>query len=174
MFSCNQTGNRPVTAFEGSAPTIIRRCGAPDFGRAAAETINFVMVRLEQAGRTILALPSSGYTLGIKSGAMEFVRTASEAYGWGAEPIRPAAPTARAITDMDEAYAWLSLIPDSRMATRRIVGARSLVHPLTDRHIYPWRKLATALRLHHTQVQRQHADGIADIVAELHRQGFFN
>ena len=38
---------------------------------------------------------------------------------------------------MDEAMAWISLIPLDRYVLRRIVGARSLVHPITERHLYP-------------------------------------
>jgi hypothetical protein len=47
------------------------------------------------------------------------------------------------------------------------VGARSLVHPVTDRHLFPWRRLGKALGSDHKAVQRWHAQGIALIVAGL-------
>jgi hypothetical protein len=52
---------------------------------------------------------------------------------------------------------------------RRVVGARSLVHPITDRHLFPWRRLGAALGADHKAVQRWHAQGI-DIIAMALRQ----
>ena len=67
----------------------------------------------------------------------------------------------------DEAMSWIPLIPIDRYVLRRIVGARSLVHPITERHLYPWRRLATALGADHKAVQRWHAQGIDLIVSAL-------
>jgi len=50
---------------------------------------------------------------------------------------------------------------------RRIVGARALVSPLTDRHLFPWRRLAAVLGADHKAVQRWHAQAIALLVASL-------
>jgi len=56
----------------------------------------------------------------------------------GSEPehprIHPPVPSAAGITRMDEALGWIQLIPRDRSVLRRIVGARALVNPLTDRH----------------------------------------
>jgi hypothetical protein len=54
-----------------------------------------------------------------------------------------------------------------RYVLRRIVGARSLVHPITDRHLFPWRRLGKALGADHKAVQRWHAQGIGMIVEAL-------
>ena len=66
--------------------------------------------------------------------------------------------------------AWLSLIPVDRYVLRRIVGARSLVHPVSERHLYPWRRLGAVLGADHKAVQRWHAQGIDLIVEALNRQ----
>jgi len=68
---------------------------------------------------------------------------------------------------MDMAYGWLRLIPDENYVLRRIVAARSLVHPLTDRHLYPWRRLAAALGADHKAVQRWHRTGVEWVVRGL-------
>jgi hypothetical protein len=68
---------------------------------------------------------------------------------------------------MDEAMGWIPLIPFDRYVLRRIVGARSLVNPITERHLYPWRRLAAAIGADHKAVQRWHAQGIDLIVARL-------
>lgn len=130
-----------------------------------------VTYRLEEAGATLLALPGSGWSTRLRSSSLEIVRTAIESYGWTTNRIRPPVPTAERISRMDEALSWISLIPVDRYVLRRIVGARSLVHPITDRHIYPWRRLAAALGADHKAVQRWHAQGLDLIVAALNRHG---
>jgi hypothetical protein len=128
---------------------------------------DYVNYRLEEAGGTLLALPDSGWTTRLRSSSLEIVRTALEAYGWDAARIRPAVPSPEKIDRMDEAMAWISMIPLERYVLRRIVGARSLVHPVTDRHLFPWRRLAVVLGTDHKAVQRWHAQGIAIMVAGL-------
>jgi hypothetical protein len=128
---------------------------------------DYVVYRLEEAGATLLALPSTGYSTHLRTSSMDILRTALEAYGWTETQIRPSVPSAEKITRMDEAMSWVSLIPLDRYLLRRVVGARSLVHPVTDRHLFPWRRLGKALGADHKAVQRWHAQGIGTIVATL-------
>jgi hypothetical protein len=76
-------------------------------------------------------------------------------------------PSAADITAMDEAFGWLGLIPDGRYVLRRILGARALVHPLTGRHLFAWRRLAAVLGAEHRSVQRWHGQGVEIIVRAL-------
>ncbi len=137
--------------------------------RAAEAPIDakFVTWRLEEAGAALLALPQTGWSTRLRTSNLEVVRAAMDSYGWGEKPVRPPIPSASDITRMDEAMGWIQLIPLDRYVLRRIVGARSLVNPLTDRHLFPWRRLAAALGADHKAVQRWHAEGIALIVAAL-------
>jgi len=128
---------------------------------------DYIVYRLEEAGATLLALPGTGWSTRLRSSSQEIVRTALEAYGWTDARIRPAVPSAEKITRMDEAMSWIPLIPLDRYVLRRVVGARSLVHPITDRHLFPWRRLGKALGSDHKAIQRWHAQGIAIIVAAL-------
>ena len=128
---------------------------------------DYVIYRLEEAGATLLSLPGTGWTTRMRTSSLEIVRTALEAYGWGVARVRPAVPSADKIDRMDEAMGWLSLIPRERYVLRRVVGARSLVNPMTDRHLYPWRRLGGVLGADHKAVQRWHAQGIAMIVVAL-------
>jgi hypothetical protein len=128
---------------------------------------DFVIYRLEEAGATLLALPGTGWSTRLRSSALEIVRTALESYGWSEARIRPMVPSADKITRMDEAMSWIPLIPLDRYVLRRVVGARSLVHPVTDRHLFPWRRLGKALGADHKAIQRWHAQGIAIIVQAL-------
>jgi hypothetical protein len=140
----------------------------------AAEARSFdaelVIGRLEEAGAVLLALPGSGWSTRMRSSSLEIVRAAIEGYGWTSNRIRPPVPSAERISRMDESLEWISLIPIDRYVLRRIVGARSLVHPITERHLFPWRRLATALGADHKAIQRWHAQGIDLMVLALNRR----
>jgi hypothetical protein len=131
----------------------------------------YVIRRLEEAGATLLALPGTGWSTRMRTSSLEIVRTAIEAYGWAGQKVRPPIPSAEKITSMDEAMGWITLIPLDRYVLRRIVGARSLVHPVSDRHLFPWRRLGAALGADHKAVQRWHAEGIDLIVTALNHAG---
>ena len=130
-----------------------------------------VIYRLEEAGAALLALPGTGWSTRLRGSSLDIVRSAMESYGWTTNRIRPPVPSAERITRMDEAMSWLPLIPPDRYVLRRIVGARSLVVPITERHLYPWRRLGAALGADHKAIQRWHAQGIELIVAALNRPG---
>jgi hypothetical protein len=128
-----------------------------------------VVARLEEAGRTLLALPPGGYSTGLRMNVTTLVRHMIEAGEGEPAPSRlhPPVPAAAVITRMDEALGWIPLIPRDRSVLRRIVGARSLVNPMTDRHLYPWRRLGAMLGADHKAVQRWHAQGVDMIVGAL-------
>ena len=128
-----------------------------------------VTYRLEEAGGTLLSLPSTGYSTKLRSSSLEIVRDATEGYGWTEKQVRPPVPSAAKITRMDEALAWVLLIPVEKYVLRRIVGARSLVHPVTERHLFTWRRLGTLLGADHKAIQRWHAQGIGMLVTALNR-----
>ena len=107
----------------------------------------------------------------MRQSSVEIVRTALETQGWDTGRVRAAVPSAAKIDRMEEAMGWLALIPRERYVLRKIVGARSLVHPVTDRHVFPWRRLGKAMGSDHKAVQRWHAQGVAIIVLTLNQRG---
>ena len=143
-------------------------CG-PDMGSKAGERLDaaFVTYRLEEAGATLLALPGTGYSTKMRVSQIDVVANAAEAYGRHPGFVRPAIPSASRITRMDEALGWIMLIPQERYVIRRIVGARSLVSPVTERHLYSWRRLGEAVGADHKAVQRWYGQGIDMLVASI-------
>ena len=129
-----------------------------------------VIARLEEAGTTLLCLPRSGPTTALKQTRHQFVAEALEAYA-ATDPSRPRLPVppAARITRMDQALAWIPLIPPDRLVLRRIVGCRALVSPLTGRHLFSWRRLARLLGADHKAISRWHANGIDLIVTTLNQ-----
>ena len=140
-----------------------------DSGRHGAERLDaaFVIYRLEEAGATLLALPGTGYSTKMRVSQLEVAAEAGETFGHDAGRIRPAVPSASRITRMDEALGWIVLIPQERAVIRRIVGARSLVSPVTERHLFSWRRLGQAVGADHKAVQRWHGQGIDMLVAAI-------
>lgn len=134
----------------------------------------YVCYRLEEAGRTLLALPNTGPNTQLRTTRHDVVQSAVEAYGWARVDarLRPATPGADQITRMDEALDWIPRIPVDRYVLRRIVGARALVSPITERHLFPWRRLGALLGADHKAIQRWHAQGIDIIVTGLCSQRY--
>jgi hypothetical protein len=130
-----------------------------------------VIARLEEAGSALLALPNTGWTTALRTSSLDIVRSAAEAYGWSNAAVRPPVPSSETISRMDEAMGWLALIPQDKYVLRRVVGARSLVHPINDRHLFAWRRLGGVLGADHKAVQRWHAQGIDIIVRALRQRG---
>ena len=128
----------------------------------------FVIARLEEAGRTLYCLPRSGGAPKLRTATYDIVRSAAEvALGDTSSRIRMPVPSSSRIDAMDEAFGWLSLIPQDRYVLRRLVGARALVDPTTDRHLFSWRRLAGMMGADHRAVPKWHAEGIGFIVAAL-------
>lgn len=136
------------------------------------DAARFVIAALEEAGATLLALPASGYTTGMRCGWPDVVRSFWETYGQEAPPMRAPVPSATRIAAMEAALAWLRFIPADRHVLRRIVGLRMLVHPLTERHRHSWRQIARQVGASHEAVRYWHRDAIDLIVAELRRRNF--
>jgi hypothetical protein len=137
------------------------------FGKGETFDAELVASRLDEAGATLLSLPSRGAYTGFSTTTWPAVHATIEAYGWSGTRLKPAVPTAQAISRMDEALGWIGLIPQENYVLRRIVGARALVSPLSGRHIFSWRRLGGLLGADGRAIQRWHAKGIAMIVAEL-------
>jgi len=126
-----------------------------------------IVARLEEAGAALLSMPSRGFSTQLVQMNYGVVHSALDAYGWQPAAVRPVMPSAAQITRMDEAFGWLAVIPEGRYVLRRIVGARALVHPLTGRYLFPWRRLGEVLGADHKSVQRWHGQGIAMIAASF-------
>ena len=124
---------------------------------------------LEEAGATLLSLPNTGFSPNLKTSALPILREAAEAYGWSATEVRPAMPSASRISRMDTVLGYLALIPQDRYVLRRIIGCRALVHPISGRHLFSWRRLAELLGADHKAIQRWHAEGIRIIIFSLRR-----
>ncbi|MDE8344823.1 MAG: DUF6362 family protein [Acidocella sp.] len=129
---------------------------APDMAVMDATTL---VTRLERAGATMMAMPGQGHSPRLRQMRFDVVHSEAE-LAESAGPVRVARPSAAQIRDMDLVFGWLALMPAEKYLLRRVIGARALVHPLTGRHIYSWRRLAKLVGTDHKTVQRWHEQGI--------------
>lgn len=140
--------------------------------KASSEAAAFVVARLEDAGRTLYCLPRGAGAPRLRTANLDILRSAADvAQGDATGRIRPPVPSSAKIDEMDEAYGWLGLIPQDNYVLRRLVAARSLVNPTTDRHLFSWRRLGAMIGADHRAVPRWHAEGIGHIVAALRARG---
>ena len=132
----------------------------------------YVAVRLEEAGRVLMALPATGcMPSGFRSFWPHYPHDVHEAYGYGQDEPRPAVPSAKAVSAMEQAFGWVQLISPDKIRMRRIVLMRSLVSPRTDRHVWSWRRLAEELDIGSTWARGEYATGLAIIAGALNRPG---
>jgi hypothetical protein len=130
-------------------------------------TAEQIVMLFEEAGATLLALPGQGYSTRMRTMRLDVVHSALDAYGWQNAALRPPMPSAAAISQMDMVFGWLTLIPESKYMLRRILGARALVHPLTLRHLFPWRRIGQMLGADHKSVQRWHGQAVDMLLGML-------
>ncbi|PPQ30578.1 DUF6362 family protein [Rhodopila globiformis] len=131
---------------------------------------DYVKVRLEEAGACLLALPSRGtLPAGYRTAWPEIVRAVEAWFSAVADgPQRPPAPSPRKISEMDEVYfTWLPLVSPGAVQTRQLLWLRSLVNPVNDKHLWPWRRLQDRLGLNRETLARYHSNGIDRIVTKL-------
>jgi hypothetical protein len=130
---------------------------------------DYVTYRLEEAGKTLLlAKSSSGYNLPVRPDYSGCVITyAIQQSGWIGDGGLKIAIDPDKLTRMNEALSWIGVIPLERYAIRRIVGARLLIDPATDKHLFTWSRIARALGADRKSVQRWYRQGVNMIVESL-------
>jgi hypothetical protein len=149
---------------------------------AAVWSPDDVRVRLEAAGRTLLAMPmpKGARPRDARSRWPEVVRSMQDSFFalvGASDQIKEdhaaarhgvrIAPTARAVAEMDEALQWLWLVKDARK--RRLCTARALVHPVSDRHLVSYAKLGRIFGLHKDTMRIWHDRALAEIATTLTR-----
>lgn len=121
---------------------------------------------LEWAGMTLLSMGiRSPLPKGPQSAWPAFASDANIAYGYSGERLRPALPSGRDIELMEKVLTLPA--GTDNLQVRRLLHARALVAPISNRHLYSWSKLAFMLHTDRRKVVRMHHNGLADVVAKL-------
>lgn len=125
-----------------------------------------VIFWLEKAGITLQCLPDHSPSLGVKLMSLELKMAAELGQREAATHVRPSI-MASDISEMDEALGWLGLIGNRTM--RRIVAARLLLRPGSERHRFSFRAIGRLIGANHHAVAKWWVAGIAELVAALNR-----
>lgn len=120
-------------------------------------TADYIISRLEEAGAIAFSMPNSGYKLHCRTQNFHQLQEPVAATDRNTSPrVRFPPPSAQQITEMDRTYAWLALIPNDRYILRKIVSMRSVMNPMTMRHVNNWRSIADAVGANHLAVKAWH------------------
>jgi len=128
---------------------------------------------LAEAGKVLWVMSVAGcWPAGLPSASAwpEYRRRSA----WGDYPgeasVRFPLPSATEIAEMDRRYAWVQAHVASPVR-RRVLLARSMVHPFGDRPRVRWETLAQQLNRSPRTVEYWHAKGRADLAAGLQAAG---
>ncbi len=140
-----------------------------------------IIRRLEDAGRTLMMLPmpAGGMPAGERVAWPEVVQNYWDIAGradQGSFEERQEAlaqvrnsvslrATRAAIGRLDEVLGWLLMI--ERPHHRKTVMARMFVHPVSERPVHSWGKIAETLGSNRRTVQHWHGKGIQTIIEGL-------
>lgn len=140
----------------------------------SAFTADFVKAHLVSAGTTLLCLPHTGTRpAGFRTAWPEVAHNFWEAYqdDLSDRPMRFPRASSGAISAMDYVFrVWVPLVGTPHaVQTRRIILLRSLMNPLTERHMWSWRRLQERTGLNRDTLAIWHGRGIDRIVTRLNR-----
>jgi hypothetical protein len=127
-------------------------------------TPNELQFLLEWAGARLVAIPGPRVgPNGTKVIWPEYSQDQFEVLKFrGEQAIRAGAPSKDEIPIMDE----ILLLPSfcRRVVVRRTVRLRTLVHPVNNRHLFPWRKIAAILKSDSKTVRNWFSLGLNEII----------
>jgi hypothetical protein len=94
----------------------------------------------------------------------------AEAYGYSPAALRASVPTPAEITMMDKILS----LPEhcSNPLRKRIVNARALVHPVNERNLYSYVKIAKLLRINSRDCRRWHMQALDEIATAISPKEF--
>ena len=128
-------------------------------------TADYIGRRIEHAGAVMRCLCVKHPSTLLAQGRALMVREALEGYAPRGDARAYPMPSARDVSLMDEALAWILLIPNQ--TKRRVVSLRSQYHPLRERHVMSWRACGATLRISDKSAQRWHAETLTFLQAAL-------
>lgn len=143
-------------------------------------TVDQLKDRFEQAGSTLLMMRAQGlFPQGHKAAWPEILQQQADIFAAivgsenpyeKAQEIEEARnrirmqPTARQVQELDQALEWLWLVEGIK---RKLVFARMLVHPVTEKNIISFRKLEAVLGNHRDTIKRWHHDALRQIATQI-------
>jgi hypothetical protein len=129
--------------------------------------VEYVNWWLRRAGMTLMALPHTGPTLGIRLRSLEIVHAVEDAQE-ERRMVNRWQPSSHDIAAMDAVFpAWLQFIPVTNHKIRLTIGLRSLIRPSTERHIWTWKRIGDRLHCSDEWARQWHAKGVDMIVGAL-------
>jgi hypothetical protein len=128
-------------------------------------TADYITRRLEHAGATLICLRVKGFSTQMAQASLDVVRDFLDEVAPGSFTRQNPTPSSRDIMLMDEAFAWLRLLPNE--THRRLVSLRSQYSPQRDRHVFSWRQCADKLGISHPTAKLWHQQALGKLQVAL-------
>jgi hypothetical protein len=146
------------------------RLGAVEEERFRAIDRDYVRAWLEDAGKTLIQLGKSGcFPQGHASNMPEPLQEFWLAYATDEARAGFPRPSKDAIDRMDRTLPWLGYVGDARK--RRIVAARMLLHPLSEKPLFSYGRISREYDVSRSTAKQWHEQGLSDIAVGLMRAG---
>ncbi|WP_233582087.1 MULTISPECIES: DUF6362 family protein [unclassified Asaia] len=126
---------------------------------------------LDEAALTLAALPATGLRpAGTGSTWPDYVRDLED-LGWNRESddFLPR-PTADQVERLDIVLTWVPMIEDRKLRT--VVNMRLIVHRISGRHKWEWRKIGDKLGTSHVTAKAWHQRACAVIAKKIQPNAF--
>jgi hypothetical protein len=115
---------------------------------------------LEWAGEKLLSLPiRNAKPQSYKNNWPEFKQLPNQDFSH--KSFRPSPPNGNEIDTLDKIFDLILILPNPTI--RRIIQARSLINPISHRHLYPWLTISEFLNLDRRTVKRHYDFGLNQI-----------
>jgi hypothetical protein len=119
-----------------------------------------IQLLLEWAGEKLLSLPiRNTKPQSYKNNWPEFKQLPNQDFSH--KSFRPSPPNGEEIDTLDKIFDLILIL--SNPTIRRIIQVRSLINPLSHRHLYPWLQIAELLNLDRRTVKRHYDFGLNQI-----------
>lgn len=126
---------------------------------------------LDEAALTLAALPSTGLRPAAAGSTWPDYLRDLEDLGWDRESdeFLPR-PTADQIERLDIVLTWIPLVEDRKLRT--VVNMRLIVHRISGRHKWEWRKIGPKLGVDHKTAQAWHQRACVVIAKKIKPSAF--
>lgn len=127
--------------------------------------------RLDQAGRTLMCMYTSGRPRGFTTAWPDYPYERMDYANWHGMPEQKFPRATKKQVDMmhEVLDSWMPKI--TSIDQRRIVQMRMLINPITDKHLYSWRRIGRKLHMDHKRVKRECEQAIVEMAFKLHAAG---
>jgi hypothetical protein len=123
---------------------------------------------LEWAGMKLLSLPNTRIKPeAYRNNWPKYIQDPDSIFSFSHQRLRPAIPNGYEIDLLDKISNLILLV--DKPIIRQILQARSLLNPISHRHIYHWMQIAELVNMDRRTIRRWHEIGLKQIIFKTNK-----